>query len=353
MEIEKSEMIKRFSLLERAIPGKATIPCTEGILVKDGRMCTNDLQNAISILAPEADGECFIIPKKAIAMVKSLPSGPIQILPQSDGTLTIKAGTIRTKIKTFPMDDFPESFTIEASSEETVDFSDLTGMLANVAYATSANEARPIHTGVLLDGDGTNLNVVACDGFRCAWAHTMHSGTFKMVIPKPTVKLLLSIKQGGPLNISTKGEKAIFEIGDCKIYSRLLSGDFLDYRKVFPSRQRSIGIDRGKLLDAMSRILICSDDAHKGRVEMDGSDTILQLKCNSSSADYIEQLEVQDRFLSDMRIMFNAAYVVDALKSYDGPVIDCYFGAKSSEPLILDDGAMKALLLPVRIADGK
>ena len=79
----------------------------------------------------------------------------------------------------------------------------------------------------------------------------------------------------------------------------------------------------------------------------------LQLKCNSSSADYIEQLEVQDRFLSDMRIMFNAAYVVDALKSYDGPVIDCYFGAKSSEPLILDDGAMKALLLPVRIADGK
>ena len=195
--------------------------------------------------------------------------------------------------------------------------------------------------------------MVACDGFRCAWAHTMHSGTFKMVIPKPTVKLLLSIKQDGPLNISTKGEKAIFEIGDCKIYSRLLSGDFLDYRKVFPSRQRSIGIDRGKLLDAMSRILICSDDAHKGRVEMDGSDTILQLKCNSSSADYIEQLEVQDRFLSDMRIMFNAAYVVDALKSYDGPVIDCYFGAKSSEPLILDDGAMKALLLPVRIADGK
>ena len=36
MEIEKSELIKRFSMLERAIPGKAAIPCTEGILVKDG-----------------------------------------------------------------------------------------------------------------------------------------------------------------------------------------------------------------------------------------------------------------------------------------------------------------------------
>ena len=40
MEIEKSELIKRFSLLERAIPGRPTIPCTEGILVKDGRMST-------------------------------------------------------------------------------------------------------------------------------------------------------------------------------------------------------------------------------------------------------------------------------------------------------------------------
>ena len=352
MEIEKSELIKRIALLERAIPGRATIPCTEGILVKDGRMCTNDLQNAISILAPEADGECFIIPKKAIAMVKSLPSGPIQILPQSDGTLTIKAGTIRTKIKTFPMDDFPESFTIEASSEETVDFSDLTGMLANVAYATAANEARPIHTGVLLDGDGTNLNVVACDGFRCAWAHTEYPEAFKMVIPKPTVKLLLSIKQEGKLKISMQGEKAVFEIGDCKIYARLLSGSFLDYRRVFPSRTKSIGVDRGKLLGAMNRRMICSDDTHKGKVELDGSGTSLQVKCTSSSADYIEELEVQDKFPADLRIMFNSAYVVDALKSYDCSVIDCFFGDKSTEPLVMDDGMLKSLILPVRFAEG-
>lgn len=353
MEIEKSELIKRFSLLERAIPGRPTIPCTEGILVKDGRMCTNDLQNAISILAPEAALESFILPKKAIAMVKNLPDGMVQITPKGDDALTIKAGNIRTSIKTMSIDGFPENFTLSEPTEATIDFDDLVEMLSSVVYATATSEARPIHTGVLLDSDGTDLNVVACDGFRCAWAHTEHTGTFKMVIPKPTVKLLLSIKEDGLLKISTKGEKAVFEIGACKIYSRLLSGDFLEYRKVFPSRQRSIGVDRGKLLDAMSRILICSDDAHKGRVEMDGSETTLQLKSSSPSADYIEQLDVQDRFLSELRIMFNAAYIVDALKSYDEPVIDCYFGARSSEPLILDDGAMKSLLLPVRIADGK
>ena len=110
MEIEKSELIKRFSLLERAIPGRPTIPCTEGILVKDGRMCTNDLQNAISILAPEAEIESFILPKKAIAMVKNLPDGIVQITPKGDDALVIKAGNIRTSIKTMPIDGFPENF---------------------------------------------------------------------------------------------------------------------------------------------------------------------------------------------------------------------------------------------------
>lgn len=352
MEIEKSELIKRFSLLERAIPGRPTIPCTEGILVKDGRMCTNDLQNAISILAPEAAPESFILPKKAIAMVKNLPDGMVQITPKGDDSLIIKAGNIRTSIKTMSIDGFPENFTLSEATEATIDFDDLVEMLSSVVYATASSEARPIHTGVLLDGDGTDLNVVACDGFRCAWAHTEYPETFKMVIPKPTVKLLLSIKQAGKLKISMQSEKAVFEIGDCKIYARLLSGSFLDYRRVFPSRTKSIGVDRGKLLGAMNRIMICSDDTHKGKVELDGTDTSLQVKCTNSSADYIEELEVQDKFPADLRIMFNSAYVVDALKSYDCSVIDCFFGDKSTEPLVMDDGVLKSLILPVRFAEG-
>lgn len=180
MEIEKSELIKRFSLLERAIPGRPTIPCTEGILVKDGRMCTNDLQNAISILTPEAALEYFLLPKKAIAMVKNLPDGPVQITPKGDDALIIKAGNIRTSIKTMPIDGFPENFTLSEPTEATIDFDDLVEMLSSVVYATASSEARPIHTGVLLDSDGTDLNVVACDGFRCAWAHTEYQETFKI-----------------------------------------------------------------------------------------------------------------------------------------------------------------------------
>ena len=353
MKIDKSELIKKINMLEKVIPSKPSVPCMEGILVRDGRLCANDLQNAISIAAPEAEGECFIIPKKAIAMAKSLPDGLVQITPQNDNSIIIKAGTIRTKMNSFAPDDFPDNHILEDAEETTLDFDDLFDMLSNVVYATSTNESRPVHTGVLLEGDGENLNVVACDGYRCAWAHTPYDGEVKFVIPKPTVKLLLSIKDAGKISIQTKGEKAVFKIGDCEIYARLLSGSFMEYRKVFPERKHSVGVDRKNLLNAMCRIMICSDDAHKGKVEMDASGNTLQLKCRGSAAEYMEELEVQDKFATDLRIMFNSAFFVDALKSYDGTVIDCFFGQSGIEPLVLDDGHIQSLILPVRMQEGK
>ena len=113
MKIDKSELIKKINMLEKVIPSKPSVPCMEGILVRDGRLCANDLQNAISIAAPEAEGECFIIPKKAIAMAKSLPDGLVQITPQNDNSIIIKAGTIRTKMNSFAPDDFPDNHILE------------------------------------------------------------------------------------------------------------------------------------------------------------------------------------------------------------------------------------------------
>lgn len=174
-----------------------------------------------------------------------------------------------------------------------------------------------------------------------------------MVIPKPTVKLLLSIKDGEEISIQFKGQKAVFKIGDWEIYSRLLEGSFLDYRQIFPNRRNAIGVSRENLLDAMRRILICSDEANKGKVEMDGYGIKLELRCHGSAAEYMEELEVSNPFMAKIQVMFNSAFFVDALKSYDCSVIDCYFGEKNTEPLVLDDGTLKSLILPVRMSGDK
>lgn len=353
MKIDKSELIQKLNMLEKVIPSKPSVPCMEGILVRDGRLCANNLQNSISIATPEAEGENFILPKKAIAMAKSLPDGLVRITPQNDNSIIINAGTIRTKMNSFAPDDFPDNHMLEDAEETTMDFEILFDMLSNVAYATSTNESRPVHTGVLLEGDGENLNVVATDGYRCAWAHTPYDGEFKFVIPKPTVKLLLTIKDAGQISIQTKGEKAVFKIGDCEIYSRLLSGSFLEYRRVFPNRKHSVGVERKSLLDSMGRIMICSDDAHKGKVEMECARNTMQIRCRGSAAEYTEELEVTDSFSTDLRIMFNSAFFIDALRSYDCSVIDCFFGEQGTQPLVLDDGQLKSMILPVRMSEAQ
>lgn len=232
-----------------------------------------------------------------------------------------------------------------------MDIDDLCDMLSSVAYATATTESRPVQTGVLLDGDGKNLNVVACDGFRSAWAQTPYAEPVNMIIPKSTVKLILSIREGEKISIQKKGEKAVFTIGNYQVFSRLLLGNFFDYKRIFPTRQYSIGVEREALLDAMRRIMICSDDTKKGKVEMDGSGTSLKIISNSSTAGYMEEIEVQNEFKSDMRVMFNATFFIDALKSYGCNVVDCFFGEKSTDPTVLDDGQLKSLILPVRMAN--
>lgn len=349
MKIVKSELIKRINMLEKCIPVKPTIPCMGGILVHAGRMCANDLQNAISIATPEAEGEHFILPQKAVSMAKNLPDGLIDISAQGDNSIVIKAGTIRTKMTSFAPDEFSEPRVLEDAAETELAFGDLYDMLSNVSYAASVNASRPVQTGILLGGDGTDLNVVACDGFRCAWAHTGYTEDCTMVIPKPTVKLLLSIKGGERISIQTKGKKAVFKVGDFEIYSNLLSGSFMDYKRVYPVRSNSIGVDRGNLLDALRRLMICSDDTHKAKVEINGSGKSLKIKSSGMSAEYVEELECQDSFEQELRIMFNGAYLIDALKSYDALTVDLFFGQGSTEPLVIDDGKLKTLVLPVRM----
>lgn len=349
MKIDKSEFVKRISVLEKVIPSKPTIACMEGILVRDGRMCANDLQNAISIATPEAEDECFILPKKAIAMAKSLPDGLVQITPQADHSIVIRSGAVKAKMISFDPDKFPENHVLEDADETMLDIDDLCDMLSSVAYATAAIDSRPVQTGVLLDGDGQYLNVVACDGFRSAWAKMKYDEPFNMIIPKSTVKLILSVREGEKIGIQKKGEKAVFTIGNYQIFSRLLVGNFFDYKRIFPTRQYSIGVEREALLDAMRRIMICSDDTKKGRVVMDGSGMRLKIVSSLSSTEYVEEIEVKDEFKSDMKVMFNATYFIDALKSYGCNVVDCYFGEKSTDPTVLDDGQLKTLILPVRM----
>ena len=77
----------------------------------------------------------------------------------------------------------------------------------------------------------------------------------------------------------------------------------------------------------------------------------MQIRCRGSAAEYMEELEVTDNFSTDLRIMFNSAFFIDALRSYDCTVIDCFFGEQGTQPLVLDDGELKSMILPVRMSE--
>ena len=137
-------------------------------------------------------------------------------------------------------------------------------MIRKTIFAVSTEENRPIFTGCLFEIKNNRLNVVAVDGFRLAWktkALKEAVKDFVAVIPGRTLneinKILLD--SFDIVKIGVNKNQALFEMENCKIVTRLLDGEFLNYSSVIPENwETRIRVDRKNIQDCFERISLIS-----------------------------------------------------------------------------------------------
>ena len=111
------------------------------------------------------------------------------------------------------------------------------------------------------------LNVVAVDGFRLAWKSKYlqkETKDFAAVIPGRTLteinKILLDSFDTVKIGISKN--QALFEIEDCKIVTRLLDGEFLNYSKVVPDKwETRVRVNTNILANCFERVSLISSSS--------------------------------------------------------------------------------------------
>lgn len=90
MIIEKQELVKKISILEKAIPAKASIDSLCGILVRNGTMTASDLNITIQVPVEMDVNESFIIPRSALAVIKKIPDGELKIVAEPGNGILIR-----------------------------------------------------------------------------------------------------------------------------------------------------------------------------------------------------------------------------------------------------------------------
>ena len=244
---EKEKLLKGINSVVRGVPTRTTMPILEGILIKTNnnelRLTTYDLELGI-----EYNMECDVIEEGNTVVnatmfseiIRKLPDTEINIEVNENNLLVIECEGSLYKLSTMNPDEFPELPKIVVENSIETEQTILKNMIRKTIFAVSIEENRPIFTGCLFEVIKNSLNVVAVDGFRMGWvssALSVSTSNFKAVIPGKTLnevnKIILDSFDSIKIGVSTN--QAIFEMENCKIVTRLLDGEFLNYASVIPS----------------------------------------------------------------------------------------------------------------------
>lgn len=349
MIIEKSVIAPKLAKLKMVLPSKLQENAIQGVLFKENSLSATNLEMGVKTPLDVNTDEVFIIPARAIELIDSLPDGSIEIIPEDNHSITIKAQNIKNKFQSFDPEVFPEVNTlisdVNVCSISSVNFE---RAVKSVIYAVDANNTRTIMTGIYFDSSGGNLNIVGCDGYRIAWYKMPYNKDFTFVIPKMAIQKLLSIGLQGDIEISYGIKSAIFKTDEYTVYTRLLDGSYIEYKRMFTKQDNSAIIGRMAFLEGLRRCMICMDEKNRGVVKLQFEEDTLTITANSTISEYAEKIKLEAPIDKPIAIGFNGTYLIDCLRSFDCENIELSFGS-AVQPMIADDGEQSALVLPVRL----
>ena len=355
---DKEKMLKAINSVTKAVAIRTTMPILEGILIQtndnDIKFTCYDLELGIEYIINdcnvEEQGATVVNAIMFSEIVRRLPDTEIKIEVNEKNLLVIECEGSLYKLATMNPEEFPE---IEQNT--------LKDMIRKTIFAISTEENRPIFTGCLFEVKNNKLNVVAVDGFRLAWKNKyMQTKTndFTAVIPGRTLSEInkLLVDSFDIIKIGIAKNQALFEIENCKIVTRLLDGEFLNYSSVIPEKwETRIRVNRSVLEDCFERIsLISSSSIEKEKkypVKLEATVGKITISCTNQTGDAKEELYISTEG-QELEAGFNPKYFLDVFKNIDDEEVFIEFGSSISPCIIRsveDDGDYKYMILPIRL----
>jgi DNA polymerase-3 subunit beta len=317
-----------------------------------------DLTIAVDLaVAGQEDGVVVVPARLASEVVRSLGDGAVEVALK-DEELQITHERSEFSLRTIPAEEFPQ-LALPTSDEVTLDASVLAGALEQVVRAASTEDTRPILTGVLLAAEAGGLRLVATDSYRLALRDLPDVDVLgedqSVLVPGRALNELVRMLAGADEVTLRLGERdASFETGSearkVSLLTRLIEGDFPNYRGLIPSDQPNrMVVGREALLEAVRRVKLLAQDNTPVRMQM--KDDALELF--AVTQDVGQAHEVLDATYSgeELTVAFNADYLIAGVEAATGDEVELET-VDALKPAVLratEERAFLYLLMPVRV----
>ena len=365
----KDKLIKALNSVVKGVASKTTMPILEGILIQTNnneiKLTTYDLEIGIEYIIEceiEEQGSTVVNAIMFSEIIRKLPDTEIYISLNNNNLLEIECEGSLYKLATMNPDEFPELPKIEVENSIEIEQNMLKNMIRKTIFAVSTEETRPIFTGCLFEIENNKLNVVAVDGFRLALRSiylNKQTNDFSAVIPGKTLNEVNKIISDSfePVKIGVAKNQALFEMDNCKVVTRILDGEFLNYKNVIPDTwETRMRVEKNSLQNSFERIsLISSSTVEKEKkypVKVSVDIGKVTISCTNQTGDAKEELFVSTEG-KNLEAGFNPKYFLDSLKAIDDEEVYVEFGSNISPCLIksIDNNDYTYMILPIRLKE--
>jgi DNA polymerase-3 subunit beta len=359
---ERDVLVEALGTATRAVASRGgALPVLSGVKAElQGNtlsLAGSDLDLTIQV-STSVDGQTdgvIVLPARLTGdIVRAIEPGAVTLEAEGDEA-RISSGRSQFAVRLLPAEDFPRVATT-VGDEVTLDAAMFAEALRQVVRAASHDDARPILTGVLMAAEGDGLRLVATDSYRLAVRDLPGTSVLRegqtVLVPSKALGELGRILSGADTVKLLLGERdATFIVGDTQLTTRLIEGEFPNYRQLIPNTHPNrLIVGREPLLDALRRVKLLAREATPVRITLKAEGIELTAITQDVGQAH-EDLDAKYEG-AEMVIAFNPEYLADGIEAVEGDevTLETVDALKPAVVRSVESQDYLYLLMPVRVS---
>ena len=377
----QSELNAALQLVSRAVATRPTHPVLANVLLTadagTNRLSLTgfDLNLGIqtSLAASVETSGAITLPARLLGEIVSrlASDSPITLATEESGEqvqLTSLSGSYQ--MRGLPADDYPELPMVESGMTLKLQPAGLVQALKGTLFASSADEAKQLLTGVHLRFNAKALEAAATDGHRLAVLQVEDAledaaansddaaEGFAVTLPARSLReverLMAGWRSDDPVSLFCDRGQVVFLAADQMVTSRTLEGTYPNYGQLIPDGfNRTLALDRRGLIAALERIAVLADQ-HNNVVKFTSQpdEGVVQISADAQDVGSGSESLAASLTGDAIQIAFNVCYLLDGLKAMGSDRVVLHCNAPTTPAVLKPEGDAEAftyLVMPVQI----
>jgi len=270
ISLERDELLTQLQTVSRVASTRSAIQALSGVQLAAAsagcelRATDMDVGLRVPLEAEvEREGTIVLPARLLLDVIRSLPAPAVSLeLRSAEQDVELVSGNATFHIRTLRAEDFPPFPEPDPESAIELPAEAFVSTALKVAGSASRDETRPVLTGIFVSASERELRMVATDSYRLSVKETRLdtplSAGFEVNVPARALQelgRLVTHAEGEHLSVSVRQNQVLFMLGRVILSSRLIDGQFPNYRQLLPeSFEHELRLAGGEFTDVVRRI---------------------------------------------------------------------------------------------------